>query len=217
MADDAGQLTAAVEAAKQNLAGLEGILKTTSSEYNKLKEEMTKIQDAESNLLEELGKAQKELTKSKAEVKTWQEKAAFLRQEYASKLKGLMDLKRATMVAALSANKSKPSPEANSETSIEINIDQIIGDSNGDGDCGELPIYTLEELNDHTTETLTRNISALEAEREKLDLIPPIHGFSSFKQFFLLQDEIKCEYDSIGELHKEGYRLQVLTSLILRC
>lgn len=163
MADDAELLTGAVGAAKEKVADLEGTLKTATTEYNKLKENMAKIQDVENNLTEELEKLSKDLTKRKAEVKSWQDKAAIIRQEYASEWKKLMDLNRATMVAALSTNKSTPT----TDTSLEINIDQILGDSNGDGDSGELPILELDELKKYKTDNVIRSISALEAERDK--------------------------------------------------
>jgi chromosome segregation ATPase len=163
MADDSERLTQAVESAKQNVAGLEGSLKKISTEYNKLKEEVAKIQDAENNLLEEIGKTQKELTNSKTEAKSWEQKANVVRQEYASQWKELMDLKRTTAAAALSANKHSPADDTNSESIHQIEIDQLIGAEVSE----ELPIFESEVLDNHKTEELKRSISALEAEREK--------------------------------------------------
>ena len=124
---------------------------------------MAKIQDAENNLLEEIGKTQKELTNSKTEAKSWEQKANVVRQEYASQWKELMDLKRTTAAAALSANKNTPANDTNSESIHQIEIDQLIGAEVSE----ELPIFESEVLDNHKTEELKRSISALEAEREK--------------------------------------------------
>ena len=166
MANDAERVTSAVEAAKANVAQLEGVLKECSSEYNRLKEENDKILETESRLVHELGKARAELDRSRAEANIWRNKTESLRREYAAEWSELRALMKSTADAAITAGSTTAISASAEDVQLDIDscfsLDSVLSDST----VGELPILSDEELSVHKTEDLKRSVSALEAERE---------------------------------------------------
>jgi len=211
MTTDAEGLLNARDAAQGKLTGLDTVLKQLSKEYQDLKDECAKIHDAEQVVVTELEKVLAVVNKGKADALKLRAMAEEVRREFAQEWRELAELMETTRAAALQANGKAPlstSPEVpNGAEEMKIASEEVeSSDSQPPVNEFTLPILLPDELLKYSKDDLTREISAAEAERDK---IKSGVNMKALQDYIRKDVNYKCrqvELDQITELRDQCHQ-----------
>lgn len=164
MEDDALKVVEALEAAKAKLAELEEQLQASSKEYHEMKNQVSKIKDVELDLSAEVEKVKKDLQEETATHDSWHKEAEAVRKIHSQEHAEFVSTVKSETAKILSSHKKTEESESAPSTNAVDAMD--VDDEEDDSD--DLPIYAAEELEQHKTEDIKRDINVLENERNKL-------------------------------------------------
>lgn len=176
METDALEVINAVEAAKEQMVGLESELQVITKEYNELKATVSKVKTMELDLTVEIERINVDLKESKATAKKWHQESESIRQQHLQEQREFNTVVRSvTQVnAQLSSNPSTvPSVTAviteQMTDGSPMKIDKSSEECNSfDHELEQLLVYEALELQNYDIEELKREINIMETMKNKM-------------------------------------------------